>query len=82
MAKKDEILDPVVVAALIEQPDEDEEDKKLREDLSKLDEFADNEDDDSEDDKSEEDEDKSDKKMINLKKMTKNKFKIKILENL
>lgn len=62
MAKKDEILDPVLVAALIEQPDEDEEDKKLREDLSKLDEFADDEDDTEENDKTEDDTKEDDKK--------------------
>lgn len=56
MAKKDEILDPVVVAALIEQPDEDEEDKTLRENLTKLDEFSeDDEDKGEEDDKAEDD---------------------------
>lgn len=55
MANKDEILDPVVVAALIEQPDEDEEDKKLREQLASTDEFAEDEDNQDEDDKAEDD---------------------------
>lgn len=59
--KKDEVLDPVLVAALIEQPDEDEEDKKTREELAKV--VPDDEDDSDEDeDQSEEDDDKDNKK--------------------
>ena len=71
MANKDEILDPVLVAALIEQPDEDEEDKKLRESLAvaPTEEETDDEDQEedpsddkkSEDDKSEDEEADDDK---------------------
>lgn len=62
MANKDEILDPVVVAALIEQPDEDEEDTKLREQLASTDEFAEDEDQENEDEKTEEVKDDTEEK--------------------
>lgn len=61
MAKNDdEVLDPVLVAALIEQPDEDEEDKKTREELAKA--PTDDDDEDQEDDEDEEEDQQDDKK--------------------
>lgn len=53
---KDEIIDPVVLAAMIEDPDEDDDDKKRREELGLTDTVVAEDDDEDEDDEDSEDE--------------------------